>query len=468
MNAVSSRGYAARLGGGDKVFELSESELHGVRSVSAIVGTWSFAQRSEFPKANIEKPFWCGRCGARIIQPIVATNPKSTMSKFKTIPIVEFDSSTTAYGQTVALPPTAFTDEAFYRFELDAVWGHDWFCIGHAGDIPTAGDYFTVTVGDDPLLAVRQQDGSVRVLANVCQHRGQQLAQGTGNVRRIRCPMHSWTFDLSGQLVSAPGLNDDPSFDKSEACLPVIRSEVWEGLLFITYDDSIAPLSPRLATLKEQLANYRLSEMRPAAPMQFDQIECNWKHFMDECYHCPSLHGQSWGKTYPTTSKTVDESSIYNDLVNGIFAYDLIGPFPDASPTRTGKALQPILSGLTEHQRQRLAYISVAPNLLIVAMPDKVKCFMWLPIGANESKYGVTWLYPESTLASTGFKETWEMELNDLYPVMTEDYDGWRRYQIGARSRFAPRGRLSPLEQMMGRHQDWLIKKYRAADATRC
>lgn len=382
-----------------------------------------------------------------------------------TIPIAAFESSTTTHGQTLALPPAAFTDEAFFRFELDAVWGHDWFCIGHVGDIPKAGDYFTVAVGDDPLLAVRQQDGSVRVLANVCQHRGQQLAEGRGNVRRIRCPMHSWVYDLSGKLTSAPGLNEDASFDKNEACLPILRSEIWENLLFVTFDAAIAPLGPRLANLGAQLANYRLSELLPAGPFEFDPLDCNWKHFADECYHCPSLHGQSWGKMYPTTSQTVDEAAIYNDLANGIFAYDLIGPYPDASPTRTGKALQPILHGLTERQRQRLAYISIAPNLLIVAMPDKVKCFIWLPVGANRSQYGVTWLYPKSTLEAAGFRETWEMERKDLYPVMIEDYDGWRRYQVGVRSRFAPRGRLSPLEQMMGRHQDWLIDKYRRADA---
>ncbi|MDE2455012.1 MAG: Rieske 2Fe-2S domain-containing protein, partial [Burkholderiales bacterium] len=320
-------------------------------------------------------------------------------------------------------------------------------------------------VGDDPLLAVRQQDGSIRVLANVCQHRGEVLAQGRGNVRRIRCPMHSWVFDLAGRLLSAPGLNEVADFDKSEACLPVVRSEIWQGLLFVTLDDSIAPLAPRLANLQSQLANYHLGELRPAGPMAFDRLDCNWKHFADECYHCPSLHGNSWGKVFPLTAQTVDEAAIYNDLTHGIFAYDLVGQHLDACPTRTGRALQAILPDLTEHQRQRLAYISVAPNLLIVAMPDKVKCFMWLPLDANHSQYGVTWLYPESTLAAPGFEQAWKTELDELYPVMVEDYSGWNHYQVGARSRFAPRGRLSPLEQMMGRHQDWLIQRYRRADA---
>ena len=385
------------------------------------------------------------------------------MNSRSTIPIQAFDASTTAQGATVALPPQAFSDAAFHQFEMEAVWGHDWFCIGHVSDVPKPGDYATISVGKDPLLIVRQQDGSVRVLANVCQHRGQMLAEGRGNVRRIRCPMHSWVYDLSGRLASAPGLNDDPGFHKEEACLPVLRSEIWEGFLFVTFDAGIAPLAPRLEGLQAQLANYQVSTLRAHQPLAMELNPWNWKQHIDECYHCVSLHSQSWGKMYPVTYETVDEQAIYNDLPNGIFAYDLISPFPDASPTRTGRALHPTLPGLTERQRSRLAYITVAPNLLIVAMPDKVKYFVWLPAGATQSWYGVSWMYPESTLADPEFTARWEREREELYPVMIEDYDGWRRYQTGLESRFAPRGRLSPHEQMMGRYQDWLIGRYRRA-----
>jgi hypothetical protein len=48
---------------------------------------------------------------------------------------------------------------------------------------------------------------------------------------------------------------------------------------------------------------------------------------------------------------------------------------------------------------------------------------------------------------------------------MKEDYAGWRRYQIGIESRFAPRGRLSSQEKVIGRFQDWLIAKYRRTAA---
>lgn len=385
------------------------------------------------------------------------------MNVHSPIPVEEFDASTTAHGKTVALPPATFTDPDFYEFELDAVWGHDWFCIGRVTDIPKPGDYYTITVGKEPLLITRMQDGSVRVLSNVCQHRGLLLAEGRGNVRRIRCPMHSWVYDLSGQLLTAPGLSGTPDFDPKEVCLPQIRSEIWEGFLFVTFDNSIAPLAGRLAKLKEQLANYNLPALRSFVPLEMEHYDWNWKMYTDECYHCAHLHADSWGKMYPLPQTAVDEEAIYNDPANGIIAYDLISPHIDAAPTRTGKALFPILPGLSEEQRSRLAYVTVAPNLLIVGMPDKVKYFIWLPSGPQSSQFGVSWTYPESILADPGFKERWDMEKEDLYPVMIEDLNGWRRYQAGAVSRFAPRGRLSDHERVVGRLQDWLVGRYKAA-----
>jgi len=330
-------------------------------------------------------------------------------------------------------------------------------------DIPNAGDYYTITVGCEPLLIVRMQNGSVRALSNVCRHRGLLLAEGRGSVRRIRCPMHSWVYDLSGQLISAPGLNGNPTFDPKEVCLPEIRSEVWEGFLFLTFDNSVAPLSGRLEKLKQQLTNYNLPELRSHIPLQMEKHEWNWKMYTDECYHCTHLHANSWGKMYPVPPTAIDEESEYNDQQNGIIAYELISQHLDAAPTRTGKALFPILPGLTEHQRTRLAYITVAPNLLIVAMPDKVKYFIWLPSGPQSSEFGVSWTYPESTIADPEFMARWEMEKQDLYPVMIEDLDAWRRYQAGAVSRFAPRGRLSGYEKVVGRMQDWLVNRYRVA-----
>lgn len=382
------------------------------------------------------------------------------------IPIEEFADSTLSAEKIVSLPPEVFTSEAFFDFEMNAVWQHEWFCVGRAGDIPNVGDYYTIRVGKDPLIVLRNRDGGVSVLTNVCQHRGMILAEGRGNVRRLRCPLHAWTYDLDGQLLAAPGITDDPDskVDAKEICLPKIRTEVWEGFIFITFDESLPPVSDRLRRLGEQLAAYRMSELRAPEPLKLEEFDWNWKIFNDECYHCYYIHADSWGAMYEMNKNTLDEQVEFNDLGNGIVSYSLRSAHIDAAPTHTGFILQPPLEGLSEEQRKQLTYVTVAPNLLIVAMPEKVKFFLWLPLGAQKSLYGVSWLYPESTLSRADFRENFDREVKDLAPVMEEDLYAWRSCQAGFNSKFATRGYLARDEEVIKRLQTWLVEKYRAED----
>lgn len=385
------------------------------------------------------------------------------------IDINTFDSSyyTNERDAVYALPPQCFTSKEFFKFELNAVWKKEWFCIGHESDIRNTGDYFTFTIGDDPLVAIRDRSGKVNVLSNVCQHRSMLILEGRGNTRRLRCPLHAWVYNTEGELVSAPGLTDakDDVFDIKEVCLPKIRTEVWEGFIFICLDPDTPSLENRLSGLSDKLKNYHMKDLRASSPLKLEEFDWNWKIFNDECYHCIFLHANSWGDMYHTSAEILDESSEFNDIENGIVSYNLLSQFVDAAPTHTGKILQPPMDTLTEEERSRLSYITVAPNLLIVAMPDKVKYFLWLPVSENKSLYGVSWMYPESTLALPSFEENFVKEHDDLYPVMEEDLYAWRRSQMGMESQFATRGRLTNTEIVIKRLQNWLIDRYRKEDA---
>ncbi|MCG2622501.1 aromatic ring-hydroxylating dioxygenase subunit alpha [Arthrobacter sp. I2-34] len=381
------------------------------------------------------------------------------------IPVEEFDASCGDVNEVVSLPPAAFTTQEFYDFEVDAVFGHEWLCIGRATDIPKKGDYFTVDALGEQLLVVRQADGSIRVQSNVCRHRAMRLADGTGNARRFKCDYHSWVYGLDGELQSAPDLNDNPCFVKSSVKLPEIRSEIWENFVFITFDADIPPLSERLGSLSSYLTNWGLSDLKSASPLSFFPVNCNWKIFGDECYHCAHLHSKSWCPMYDTASERIDYDSLANEPEKGIIAYDLVSLEKDLSPTRTGKNLQPVLPGLTDDQRRRLVYVTVAPNLLLIAMPDKVKYFMWLPTSPTTSVFAATWLYPDSTLEKPDFEAQWKMEVEDLKDVMVEDVYAWESVQKGMFSRNAPRGRYAPSEVVLVRLNEWLIGKYRTADA---
>ena len=381
------------------------------------------------------------------------------------IPMEEFNASCGDVNEVVALPPAAFTTDEFHEFEMDAVFGHEWLCIGRATDIPNKGDYFTLEALGEQLLVVRQADGSVKVHSNVCRHRAMRVATGSGNARRFKCEYHSWVYGLDGTLQSAPDLNDSPCFIKASVKLPEIRSEIWENFVFITFDKDIEPLAGRLATLSSYLTNWGISDLKSAEPQTFFPVKCNWKVFGDECYHCAHLHAKSWVPMHDASSERIDYNTESNEPEKGIIAYDLVSVEKDLAPTRTGKNLQPLLPALTDEQRRRIAYVTVAPNLLLIAMPDKVKYFMWLPTSTTTSVFAATWLYPESTLQREGFEELWKMELDDLALVLEEDVYAWESVQDGLHSRTAPRGRYAPSEVVLVRFNEWLIEKYRAADA---
>lgn len=383
------------------------------------------------------------------------------------VDIEKFAASNTDTAHALSLPPEVYTSPEFFDFEMEAIFAHEWVCVGRVSDIPKTGDYFTTAIGKDPIIILRGRDGQVHAYANVCQHRAMPLVEGSGNTRRFRCPYHSWVYGLDGCLQSAPDLNDADYFDKSEIKLPEVRVDEWLGFVFITFDETLPPVSQRLGRLAEQLAPWNIGELEPAGPLTFDEYDFNWKLLGDECYHCAHLHSQSWVPMYPTSSERIDFQTDFNDEPNGVVAYELISVEEGAAPTKTGRVLQPYLPGLNSLQRSRLVYVTVAPNMLIIAMPDKVKYFLWLPDAHNKTRFAATWMYPRSTLDLPNFEAEWKQELEDLAQVMREDEQAWNGCQRGMASRFAPRGRYAPSEEVLVRLNRWLIEKYTAEQGRR-
>jgi len=70
------------------------------------------------------------------------------------------------------LPRPFYHEELLYRAEMEFIWRQGWLFAGHSCQIPDPGDYFLYEVDGDSVILVRQDDGQVRALYNVCRHRG--------------------------------------------------------------------------------------------------------------------------------------------------------------------------------------------------------------------------------------------------------------------------------------------------------
>lgn len=180
------------------------------------------------------------------------------------------------------MPPEVYTSAEWFEFEKRAVWDREWICVGHVSHIPKVGDYTSITVNDDPLLVLRDADG-VRVMSSVCQHRGHLLGDTAGNTTMFTCPFHGWSYDLQGKLVSAPEMKAHATLEELQKthCLPSLRTEIWNGFIFMNLDGKAAPLEARLKRLSKEIENHHLGEMGGTPAVDWVGNPWNWK-FMHE------------------------------------------------------------------------------------------------------------------------------------------------------------------------------------------
>jgi phenylpropionate dioxygenase-like ring-hydroxylating dioxygenase large terminal subunit len=113
-------------------------------------------------------------------------------------------SSAVDLADAQTLPPECYTSAEFYEFEKEALYNHEWLCVGRADWVANPGDYFTTTLVGEPVVVARTLEGEIRAMSSVCQHRAMLVAEGHGNARGFLCPYHHWSYTLDGRLVAAP------------------------------------------------------------------------------------------------------------------------------------------------------------------------------------------------------------------------------------------------------------------------
>ncbi len=211
-------------------------------------------------------------------------------------------SETLGYDQAWTMPKSYYTDPDVLAIERQRLFGNEWICIGRVDEIAKPGDYMTFQLCDEPLIAVRGEDGKIRVLSNVCRHRGALLAEGRGNGHRLVCPYHHWSYDLEGKLAGAPRMDAHKAFDKTACRLPEFAGEEWHGFLFANLSGNPPPLAPRLAGLAQLIRNYHMEEMK--LRYVADEIwHTNWKCLIEnfmEGYHLSPLHKTTLHPVNPT------------------------------------------------------------------------------------------------------------------------------------------------------------------------
>ncbi len=200
----------------------------------------------------------------------------------------------------VRVPASAYTDEALFEREKQQIFRRLPLMVAPSCEIPNAGDYKAMDICGVPLLLTRKKDGTVGAFLNMCKHRGNPLAEGTGNATRLMCGYHGWTYKNDGDLVGVASPQDFGAIDKAEFCLT--RFPVYEsaGLIWATLDpDSQLDIADYLCGYDELLKAFEFDGWTLFAQRTLPGP--NWKTAYDgylDFYHLPVLHKDTFGADF--------------------------------------------------------------------------------------------------------------------------------------------------------------------------
>src|SRR2546428_3504308 len=85
-------------------------------------------------------------------------------------------------------------------------------------------------LGED-LIAFRDSNGSVGLIAKNCPHRGASLFFGRNEEAGLRCVYHGWKFDVSGQCVEMPSEPAESNY-KSKIRATAYPTHEWNGFVW--------------------------------------------------------------------------------------------------------------------------------------------------------------------------------------------------------------------------------------------
>src|ERR1700730_1139727 len=105
------------------------------------------------------------------------------------------------------LPAGGYPPPEFFTFEQAQGFSRSWICVGRIEQVADPGDCLATEGAGEPLLVVRGEDGTIRALSAICQHRG-EIIPCPEKGKAIRCPLHFWTYDREGRLAGAPRMGD--------------------------------------------------------------------------------------------------------------------------------------------------------------------------------------------------------------------------------------------------------------------
>lgn len=292
---------------------------------------------------------------------------------------LSWDYSDPASGET--MPAPFFFDRGVFEEERERIFLRSWHLVGHVNEFAEPGAFVVQDIFEQSVIVVAGQDGDIRAVHNVCRHRGNRLiTTRRGKLGAVlRCPYHSWCYNLDGGLRAAPRTEGLAGFDKAEWGLKPVRMEIFAGWVFVTLDASVPALAEIAEGAEAEMRRYLPDLDNVVLVEETDVIvDANWK-----VIHENSIEGYHFdlsGPVHKDLAALIDFRG-YRLTPHGQW-WTYIGPPVAGATTAYGVPLE----GAT-WQTDSFFNIGFFPNTTFYSFPytDMIGTFIMIPLEPERS-----------------------------------------------------------------------------------
>ena len=349
------------------------------------------------------------------------------------------------------LPNECYTSKDYTLIERKKLFEDKWIVVGVASSIPEIGDVKPIDILGMPILILRNKQNEIKVFHNVCSHRGVKLVSKSGKINSlIRCPYHSWSYSLDGELKATPhigGMNKHSAdgFDKSKNNLKEIRSYIWLDLIMIninqnemSFEEYIKPLSDRWEKFWPIKDRELIHHSNDFGYFKLN-AKCNWKFAIEnycESYHLPWVH-----PGLNSYSKIEDHYHIQG-LPNRFAGQGTVV----YNPQFKGKEKLPSFPNWPKDKENIAEYVALFPNVMLGIHKDHYYAYWIEPINHEFTLEHMELYYVgEQAAQANKFKSLRKQNHKQWEDIQKEDVDIIQGMQTGRNSPSYNGGNFSPV-----------------------
>ena len=335
------------------------------------------------------------------------------------------------------LPASFYRDKNLFNDITRQLLSKTWQWVGDTGMFSDQVNAVPLTFYDrlltEPVLLIKNDQGSIECLSNVCTHRGNLLVTKPGKFKKLLCGYHGRRFGLDGQFEHMPEFDAAINFPRDCDNLAKIPTEVWQQFVFINLDPGFNFLIITEA-LNERVGFLPIASFVKAEQRSKDYIvKAHWALYCDnylEGFHIPFVH--------PGLNQAVE----YNTYETVLYDYCSL----QIAYSKDETASFDLPAGHPDSGKNVAAYYYwIFPNLMLNFYPWGLSVNVVQPLDHETTKVSfLSYVFDEAKIDSSAGASLDAVEMEDEAVV--------EGVQKGIQSRFYTTGRFSPTREQGVHH----------------